>query len=649
MPSEQTHIGPATPMGANLVAGGCTFRCWAPRAEMVRVYGSFNGWRPDDEGGLLVRDAQGCWAGFVPGVAAGAQYKFIIRGDGSTGPKRDPYAREVVTPDWNCVVVDTGAYPWMVTDFRPPPYEDLIIYQLHVGTFYAADAKGDDRRQGRVAKFLDVLDRAAYLQDLGVTAVLLMPVAEFPTRFSLGYNGTDYFSPEFDYAVPPEELDGYLARADALLAARDLAPVTRSAVRDAAGQLRLLVDVLHACGIAVLFDVVYNHAGGDFGDESLYFFDRAVTGDNNASLYFTDKGWAGGLVFAFWNAGVRKFLVDNAVSLIDEFHIDGLRYDEVSVIDRFGGWPFCQDLTAAVRNAKGSAVQIAEYWGDDQTYAVRPTSQGGAAFDLVWHSALREAVRDALRAAASGRDASVDLDRVADALEGSGFDAPWRRVDMLENHDTLLASHEAKDIRPRVPREADPSDPRSWYARSRARVAMGWLMTGSGTPQIFMGQEFLEDKLWTDSPDDPAHRIWWDGLRQDRAMSDYLRFTRELISIRRRYGALRRGRIRVFHTHSVGRVLAYQRWIDGTGGDVVVVASLAESTYAQYRIGFPGEGHWHEVFNSDVYDHWVNPLVAGNGGGIDAVSDPLHGMPCSAAIVLPANGFVVFSRVPPPA
>lgn len=591
MPSDQTHVGPDTPMGANLVAGGCTFRCWAPRARAVWVFGSFNGWKERDDVCLLVRDAHGYWAGFVDGVGRSAQYKFIVEGTGSTNPKRDPYAREIVAPDWNCVVDDPGAYPWHDAGFNPPAYEDLIIYQLHVGSFSALDDHGNDRRQGRVAKFLDVLDRVSHLHELGVTAVLLLPIVEFPTDFSLGYNGTDYFSPEFNYAIPSSEIAAYAARANALLAARDRTSVMETDIIGAAAQLRLLVDVLHVYGFAVLFDVVYNHAGGDFGDESLFFFDRAVTGDNNNSLYFSDKGWAGGLVFAFWNAAVRQFLIDNALFLLAEFHVDGLRYDEVSVIDRFGGWSFCQNLTATVRATKHAAVQVAEYWNSDQTYAVRPVSQGGAAFDLVWHSGLRESVHDALKAARHGREAFVDLDPVADALERSdGFDAPWRQVAMLENHDVLLSSHEPNDIRPRVPWEADPSDPRSWYARSRARVALGWLMTAPSVPQLFMGQEFLEDKLWNDSPNDSAHRIWWDGLRQDRSMADYFRFTRELIALRRRHDALRRGRIRVFHRHSGNRVLAYQRWIEGIGSDIVIASSLAEGTYFGYRIGSPAVG-----------------------------------------------------------
>jgi 1,4-alpha-glucan branching enzyme len=96
--------------------------------------------------------------------------------------------------------------------------------------------------------------------------------------------------------------------------------------------------------------------------------------------------------------------------------------------------------------------------------------------------------------------------------------------------------------------------------------------------------------------------------------------------------------------HNDNRVIAFQRWIVGVGRDVVVAVSLNESTYWSYAVGFPGPGRWLEVFNSDVYDHWVNPMVAGNGGGIDAEGPPLHGLPCSASIVIPANGFVVFAR-----
>jgi 1,4-alpha-glucan branching enzyme len=90
--------------------------------------------------------------------------------------------------------------------------------------------------------------------------------------------------------------------------------------------------------------------------------------------------------------------------------------------------------------------------------------------------------------------------------------------------------------------------------------------------------------------------------------------------------------------HDQNRVIAFHRWLEGKGNDVIVVATLAETTWYNYAIRFPYSGSWAEVFNSDVYDNWINPIVAGNGGGIAASGGPLHGFAASANIVIPANG-----------
>lgn len=161
---------------------------------------------------------------------------------------------------------------------------------------------------------------------------------------------------------------------------------------------------------------------------------------------------------------------------------------------------------------------------------------------------------------------------------------------------------------------------------------------------IFMGQEFLEDKQWNDTPD-PANLISWASLEGgDQVMADFLRFTRELIGVRRSQPALRGEDCRVTHVHNDNRVLVFHRWIEGIGRDVMVVVSLADRNWYGYRIGFPAAGRWLEVFNSDVYDNWVNPIAAGNGGAVEADGPPLHGLTSSAALTIPANGFVIFAR-----
>ena len=644
MPLPQQHIDEHTPMGATLTPDGAVFRAWAPGA--LRVHLRLNAsadWTPDDSN-ALVRDAGGSWAGFAPGVKDGDRYRFHVVGAGSTGLKRDPYARELGPgfPDCDCIVRDPARYPWHDQAFRPPAFSDLIIYQFHVGTFYAVAENGEDRRVPGGGKFLDVLDRVEYLVDLGVTALQPLPIDEFATAHSLGYNGTDYFSPDSDYAVAPADLDRYVDTANRLLRNRGRAPIQREHLLSHADQFRAVIDICHVYGLAVIVDVVYNHAGGDFGDQSLYFFDRAVTTTNNDSLYFTDQGWAGGLVFAFWKREVRQFLIDNAKFYLDEYHVDGFRYDEVTVISRFGGWSFCQDLTDTLRFVRPDTPQIAEYWEPDKSWAIKRVRDGGAGFDAVWSDGLREAIRSAISATTRGRNAFVGLDGVAEALRRpSAFLATWQAVEHLENHDVVYAGHE--DRRPRIATLGDLTDARSWYARSRARVATALLLTAPGIPMLFMGQEILEDKPWSDTPS-PDTLVWWNGLGMDGAMRDHLRCTRDLVRLRRAQPALRGEPINVFHVHNDNRVIAFHRWLEGAGRDVVVVASLNESTSIGYRLGVPRAGRWLELFNSDVYDNFLNPRVAGNGGEITADGPPLHGLPTSAAIILPANGVLVFAR-----
>lgn len=636
--------GEHAPMGANLTNGGATFRIWAPNASRVTVLGSFNGWTHFP----LDSQPNGYWYAFVPSVREGDQYKFSVEGRGSTGVKRDPYGRsrtwDPPYPSCNNFVTRPTTFPWHDSAYRPPAFNDLVLYQLHIGAFFSADEQGHDARARRPGRYLDVLYKLEYLSALGVTALQFLPIQEFETMRSLGYNGTDYFSPELDYTLKPldSEFDRYFFKANELLARKGLSPYRAADLDCQTKQLMALVDLCHVYGLAVIFDVVYNHAGGDFGDESIYFLDRQPPGDNNRSLYFTDQGWAGGLVFAYWQNAVCNYLIDNAAFFIDEYHVDGFRFDEVTVIDTHGGWSFLQNLTDTIRFKKPSAPLIAEYWAD-QSAAIRPRSMGGAGFDAVVDSSLRGMVRRVLSQAAAGADAHVDLTGLASKLVPR-FGAAWRSVHHLENHDIVRVNND-NDREPRVAALADSTNTRSWYARSRARWANGLLLTAPGTPMLFMGQEFLEDKYWSDSPDYyRTNLIWWDGLESDPAMRDHLRFVRELIALRFRHPALRGDRINVFHAHEGNRVLAFHRWVDRVGQDVVVALNLREQTWWTYDLGFPLAGAWNEVFNSDVYDNWVNPLVAGNGGAIDASQSSLHGFGASATVTLPANSVVVFAK-----
>ncbi len=649
MPAPQEHITASTPMGANLTGDGATFRVWAPGAEHVYVaLDGAAGYQPRPQDELVKDPATGHWTGFFPDVVDGTKYRLFVVGPGGSGLKRDPWARELDLegyPDCDGIVRDPGSYPWHDGGFRPPAFNDLIVYQFHVGTFYARDDQGRDRRPHRVAKFLDALDRVEYLADLGVNALQPLPLVEFQGEWSLGYNGTDLFSPEMDYCVAPADLAPYLQKVNALLAKKGCPPLGPEHLSGQVNQLKAFVDICHLYGLAVLVDVVYNHAGGGFDPQSIDHFDFPAHPDQWNSLYFSGDDWAGGRVFAFQRAEVRAFLIANAKMLLDEYHADGLRFDEVTVIDRKGGWRFCQDLTETLRYQKPAAVLVAEYWGEYRWLATwRPPE--GMGFDVGYADGLRDGVRGVVARAAGG-GARIDIGQLQPGLERPPNVAfAWQAYNCLENQDLVLDA-DGDHRKPRIPRLADSTNPRSWYARSRARVATGLLLTAPGVPMLFMGQELLEDKLWSDNPNRADLLICWDGLEGgDRHVSDFHRFARDLIWLRRRHPALRSDPVTVYPPDEGSRVLAFHRWVSGAGRDVVVVVSLCESTFSDhgYALGFPLPGHWHEVFNSDVYDHFPNPWAQGNPGGVTADGPPMHGMPQSAGITIPANSVLVLAR-----
>jgi 1,4-alpha-glucan branching enzyme len=639
---SQTNVSPNTPMGANIIAGGATFRVWAPKAEAVYLNGTFSG--VERKGQLaelsLVRGPNNYWAGFLPGVKDGDLYSFLIVGEGSTGLKRDPYAREMALdkpfPECSCVVRATSGYPWHDGAYVTPDYSNMIVYQLHVGAYTPTPGN-------QASTFLDVVGKIEYLAALGINVIQPLPIDELENTVSMGYNGGDYFSPDVPYIVHDQvALNGYLGNINRMLAAKGCAPLKVEDIKSGPAQLKVLVDLCHLYGIGVVLDVVYNHAGGFFGDDhAIFFWDRDTNGDMNRSLYCTDKGWAGGLSLALWKDDVKQFLINNARYFLEEFHVDGFRYDEISVLldlSKQSGASFCRDLTNTVRFLRPRALQNAEHW-PPQSDIVASTNSGGYGFDVLQHDALRIAVRSAIDAAAQGSSTRVDFDAVAGAMSPAGFDHGWRAVTCIENHDIVKEGEEQ-----RIPRIADGSNPRSWYATSRTRVANALLLTTPGIPQIFMGQEFLEDKQW--SWDRTRNlQIFWDGVNgADKAMVNHLRFMQDLIWLRWRQPALRSDSVRAFHVHNDNRVLAFHRWIEGGGRDVIVVASLNESTWNGYTIGFPSAGRWLEVFNSDVYENWVNPITTGNGGAIEANGRPAHAFAASADIVIPANGVVVFAR-----
>ncbi len=402
MPVSLENISTSTPMGANLINNGATFRVWAPNATAVYITGDFNSGQPDDTT-LLNQIGNGHWAGFVPNATDRQRYMFYVDGLGSSGPKRDPYARELASPFPGSCIIRDPSFSWHETGYVTPDFSDFVIYQLHVGVFYAP-------RLPECGTFLDVASKIPYLSDLGITIIQLLPIQEYSTPFSEGYNNLDFYSPEMQYGVAAADLPPYLAAVNALLVAKGLQPYGPNDLMGEMNQLKALVDLCHVYGLGVIFDQVYNHAGGGWDPGCLYYLDRQV----DDSLYFTNVGFVGGLVFDYSKPDVCDFLINNAKFFLDEYHVDGFRYDEVSTIDHLGqpdGWMFCQNLTSTTKTVNPKAINHAEYWQVNPLVVQDPPA--GAGFNTTLTDGLRNAIRDVISNASQPNDDPLNMDALA--------------------------------------------------------------------------------------------------------------------------------------------------------------------------------------------------------------------------------------------
>jgi 1,4-alpha-glucan branching enzyme len=608
---------------------------------------------PKKDDRLLSKDATGYWTAFQAGAQDGDQYQFWVAGTGSNGYKRDPYARELAAagfPNCFCILRAADAYPWHDAGFRTPDFSEMVIYQAHIGTYAISTS-------GLASNFLDVAAKIPYLAALGINVLQPLPVDEQEANPGMGYGGADLFSPDFPYVASTTSLPAYLTTINSLLAAKQIAPLALDHIQSGPSQLKALVDLCHVFGIAVAFDVVYNQCGRLQRERSarrqlpLLLRPSAKRRKQQRQPLFYQPGPG-----HRWPClrDVERGCVPAAARQRPALHYGIPRgrvpLDEISILlstNQANGWQFCRDLTSALRGLQPRVLQNAEFWpGEfpDIPSTVQPVISsapaGGAGFDVVQHDMLRSALRNAVGAASGGAQAAVSLSAVAGALYPPGLDHAWRAVTCVENHDLVMAGRS-----PRIPALADGSNHRSWYARSHSRFATAILLTAPGIPQLFMGQEFLEDKPWDVDPNGPD-LLWWAGLTSgsDRAMVDHLRFTQDAIHLRAAQPALRGDAVHPYYVSNSDRVLAFHRWREETGEDMIVVGTLAEGTWWNYQLGFPSGGFWREVFNSDVYDNWVNPWVAGNGAGVQANGGPMHGLAASASIVIPANGVVVFAK-----
>jgi 1,4-alpha-glucan branching enzyme len=561
-------VSPSETEGMGAVPGrhGTAFRVWAPYADRVFVTGSFNDW--SQWRSPLAHEDNGHWSVDIAEADLGDEYKFVVHNGSQTLLRTDPYARAVTNENGNSIICGDGF------DWNPkagsPPYEspgwhELVIYELHVGTF----AQDPDNVVGT---FRAVINKLPYLQELGINAIELMPIKEFAGDYSWGYN------PGHPFAVT-QTYGGRHA-------------------------LKELVKAAHEHGIAVILDVVYNHFGPQ--DLSLWRYDGWYENDLGGIYFYND--WRAETPWAhtrpdYGRREVRRYIRDNVLMWLEEYRVDGLRWDTTNFIrnahgrdgdpgaDIPEGWDLLRWVSDEIDARQSWKISIAEDLQANPRITAE-TRDDGAGFDAQWDVSFVDPIRQAIT---TPHDEDRDMAAVRDAIAFRYNGDVFERVIYTESHD------EVANGRARVPEEIAPGDEGNLFAKKRSALGAALVFTAPGIPMIFQGQEFLQD-CWFD---DHVPLDWSKAEKNAGILTLY----RDLIRLRRNWHENTHGllgqHVHVHHVDNDAKVIAFHRWHHGgPRDDVIVVANFANRLHQGYTIGFPHSGIWRVRFNSDerTYD-----------------------------------------------
>lgn len=585
-------------MGPTVEPDATFFRVWAPAAAAVHVAGDFNEWSHDAH--PLLPEPDGHWAGWVDGARAGHAYKLVLRAGDQELLRNDPYARAVTSSAGNSVLVAPRRDPGPA--FALPPWNELVIYELHVGTFAAPSPD-------QPGTFRSAIERLDHLASLGVNAVELMPVAAFPGARSWGYNPCHPFAPESDYGGP-------------------------------AG-LHALVDAAHQRGLGMLLDVVYNHFGPD--DLDLWRFDGSFSDDGGGIYFYND--WRAQTPWGHTRPDygcfeVRRYILDNARMWLDDYAFDGLRTDALAFVrnvhggndpeaDLPDGWSLMQETNRLIRASAPGKITIAEDLSGHHLITASP-DHGGQGFGAQWDARFVAVLR---RQLTSPLDESRSMSELAEILVDRYNGDPFQRVIYSESHDAAANGHA------RVAEEISPGDPASPFARLRAALGLTLVFTAPGIPMLFQGQALHMGGAFSD-----AQPLDWSLADRHRGQ---VSLVRDLIRLRRNLDGHSRpllgphvSPLRVDDQH---QLLFFLRSLDDQ--HVVVLMNFS----AQLRstpVGLPLPGRWSVRFNSASPGYWPDfadlPLL-----DLDASPGDGDGLPFVASLSLPPYAAVILSPADP--
>ena len=569
-------------IGAWPTDAGCFFRVWAWHANRVQVFvqdGPY--WEADDESIEfdLVRDSAGYWSGTLEDARPHQLYRYRITNGTDVFDRLDPAARDVVhsglmlgDPSNRNGSVIPAAKPFRFSPFKRPRFADYLIYELHVGTF----AGRNDHVNKNWATFRDVESKFEYIKHLGFNCIELMPIHEFALERSWGYNPASFFAPESSYGSPQS--------------------------------LKHFVNAAHEHGLAVILDVVYNHAGP--GDNVLYNFDGFMHEDG---IYFEGgpiTPWGRGP--AWWKQEVKDFFYQNALQWLEDYHCDGLRFDVTTAING-------NDLRVVMERLRSEFPDryfIAEHLPD------HPWIVNTGKFCATWDADSHHECQRAL----AGQN---PLEKVKSFLGWEGYDEPWNLVKYtLGSHDDIGDDHGGDaedgltDWDKRHRYFVDQVGGRdNWYARAKCRLAWALNVAMPGAPMLFMGSEchmaspYVAWGYWHDGSDSRGdHRFNWDSAG-DSIGIEMRRLVAAANHVRRSNKALRSSSLTIPHEDHDNQVLGFVRQHDGNV--VLTVVNLSDENFTD---------HSYAVRTGDHFGKWTQLLCSQDAayGGWDGAGNAFY-------------------------
>jgi len=536
------------------------------------------------------------WTGTVPGTKAVAKYWYAIGLGGVTREFNDPRAQQLTGFDLpngfglagsddkpQSVIVDPN---FNMPAFAEPTFNTMVIYELHIGTFNHT--------------FAGAVQKLGYLKDLGINAVEVLPITQnplfsdhTPSDHDWGYDPVQLFAVKSKYGTPQ--------------------------------QFKEFVKDCHQRQIAVIVDVVYNHVvGNNLLEKFGGFTNSEIPG--GIFLYGGDRANTGfGPRPDYGRPQVRQYINDNALLLLRDYGVDGLRFDDTIDIRTFNagsgrtanneGAQLLRKINLSYRNTdpkQPGKITIAE---DLQSSGevTQHSGMAGLEFNSQWDDTMVNVMRDVMTRV---NDSDRNLGAVKGALEKKMASDVFTRVVCTENHDQV--GHPPGQNR--LPTLIDTNNHESTFAKKRSTLAAAIMLTSPGIPMIFQGQEMLDPRDFGFKT--PTNVDF--SRAADAKFKGIVQMYHDLIALRRnlagKTGGLTGQNLNVFHSDDGNKTLAYHRWENGgAGDDVVVVANFSNVPLPNLNIGFPRGGQWFVRFNSGakVYDTSFE-----NGDSLDTTANP---------------------------